>query len=192
MSATKSHAPPRMSRERFRAWVDEQPGDGRFELFEGEVVPLGAERLSHALVKSRIWAALDRAIRDARIADCLAIPDGATIEIGERTDYIPDVSVHIGPRPDLDGVVTPNPVIIVEVVSPSSRRLDTTIKFADYFRVPSIQHYLVVLIGRRQVTHHRREGERIVSDILPATAPLRLDPPGLSLAVADFFADLGG
>ncbi len=191
MSATELHAPPRMSRERFRAWVDEQPGDGRFELFAGEVVPMNAERLCHALVKRAVWEALRRAIREAAIRDCLAIPDGATIEIGARTDSIPNVSVHLGARPDMNGVVTPNPVIIVEVVPPCSRRLDTTIRFADHFRVPSLAHHIVVLVERRQVTHHRREGDRLVSEILPATGRLRFDPPGIGVDFADFFADLG-
>ncbi len=189
MSATDSPAPPRMTRAQLRAWVDEQPR-GRFELFEGEVVPRNAERLSHALVQGAVWEALRRAIRVAGIHDCLAIPDGATIEIGERTDYIPDVSVHLGARPDMNGVVTPNPVIVVEIVSPSSRRLDTQIKFADHFRVPSIAHFVVVLIERRQATHHRREGDRLVSEILPATGRLRFDPPGFGVEIAPFFADL--
>ncbi len=90
----------------------------------------------------------------------------------------------------MNGVVTPNPVIVVEVVSPSSRRVDTSTKFADYFRVPSVAHYVVVVIVRRQVTHHGREGDRLVSEILPATGRLRFDPPGIAVDIAPFFADL--
>ena len=40
---------------------------------------------------------------------------------------------------------------VVEVTSPSTGRVDTVQKLADYFRVPSIQHYLIIDVARRMV-----------------------------------------
>src|SRR6266567_4141646 len=63
---------------------------------------------------------------------------------GDDTDYEPDAVVNCGERPDPEGFVAPQPVIVVEVLSPSSRSTDAGAKLADYFRVPSVQHYLMV------------------------------------------------
>lgn len=74
-------------------------------------------------------------------------------------------------------LIIPNPVVVVEVLSPSSKRIDTSVKVDGYFRVPSVAHYLVFRADRPEVLHWRRG----------AAAPerpvgvLRLDPPGLSL-----------
>ncbi len=41
-------------------------------------------------------------------------------------------------------MTAPNPVVVVEVLSPSTRGIDTTVKLAGYFLVPSLKHYLIV------------------------------------------------
>ncbi|MFZ4405883.1 MAG: Uma2 family endonuclease [Paracraurococcus sp.] len=178
--------PKNPTRAEFRAWAERQPG--RYELYCGEVVPMNAQRIDHVRVKMRVWQALDAAIRAAGV-DCEALGDGATVEIGDRTDYEPDALVNAGPRPAGDGVAAPNPIVVVEVTSPSTASIDTGEKLADYFRVPSIQHYLIVRTAYREVIHHARRAALIESQVITA-GPLHLDPPGLVVAVEDFFVDL--
>jgi len=43
----------------------------------------------------------------------------------------------------------PHPVIVVEMLSPSSGNLDKITKLADYFRVGNLTHYLIIDLGRR-------------------------------------------
>jgi hypothetical protein len=43
--------------------------------------------------------------------------------------------------------------MVAEVLSPSTQRIDTSIKVEGYFRVPSIAHYLVFRADRREVMH---------------------------------------
>jgi Uma2 family endonuclease len=52
---------------------------------------------------------------------CQAIPDGATVETGD-SDYEPDALVNGGEPMADDAIAAPNPVIIVEVLSPGSSR----------------------------------------------------------------------
>lgn len=81
-------------------------------------------------------------------------------------------------------------MIVVEVVSPSSRGIDRSAKLAGYFSLPSVRHYLIVDTDKRTVLHHRRDDEgRIEVRILP-DGPLSLDPPGLELAIPEIFAGL--
>lgn len=186
-SRSPAEAMPRNpTRAAYRAWAGRQ--SGRYELSWGVVVPMNPQRLSHAVVKARVWAALDQAIRAAGL-ECQAFGDGVTVEIGEDTDYEPDALVNAGPVPDLEAIAAPNPIIVVEVTSPSTASVDTGEKLADYFRLPSIQHYLIVRTARREVIHHARRGDHIEARVIAAGA-LHLDPPGLVVAVEDFFADL--
>lgn len=172
----------RMSREGFRRWLEERPDGLRFERVAGEPVAMSPEPWAHASLKAHLWRLLAQEIARAGLP-CLAMPDGMTVEIEEDTDYEPDASVHCGPPPPADTLAVPNPVIVAEVVSPASRGVDTGKKLADYFRRPSILHYLVLLTDRRTVIHHRREEQGGIATAILAGGMLLLDPPGLVLDI---------
>lgn len=192
MDQTPSRRPARdpvprnPTREEYRRWAERQPG--RYERVGGEVVAMNAERLQHVAVKMRVWQALDLAIRAAGLP-CRAFGDGATVEVGDDTDYEPDALVTCDTDIDFQDIAAPSPVIVVEVASPSTQSIDSGENLADYFRVPSVQHYLIVRTQRREVIHHLRHGDGTVAKVV-ASGPLRLDPPGIVLAVEDFFVDL--
>lgn len=176
-----------MSRAEYRAWAMRQPR-GRFERVDGRVFATSPERLGHALIKGRAWQALDRAILFAGL-NCTAFPDGATVEIDEGTDYEPDVVVSCGADFAMTDIVAPRPLIVVEISSPSSRGVDNGSKLADYFRVASIAHYLIVSARRTEIVHHRRRDDRIETRVL-TKGPVKLDPPGIVFAVEDVYARL--
>lgn len=178
--------PAVLSREEYRRWAEAQPR-GRYELVAGEVVAMAPERVAHIRVKARAWLALDRAVRAAGLP-CEAFADGITVAVGDDTDYEPDAVVTCGERLADDAIVAPNPVVVVEVLSPSTRSVDTGAKLADYFRVPSIQHYLIVRADRRAVIHHRRHGDDAIETRFIAEGRIALDPPGIAIAVEDFYA----
>ena len=188
MNAPFSEPPLRMSRAEYRVWAEAQPR-GRFERVAGEVVAMAPERASHNLVKAHVWRALDAAVRAARLP-CQAFTDGMTVEIGEDYDYEPDALVNCGDPLPADVVAAPNPVVVVEVLSPSTQSTDTGAKLADYFRVPSVRHYLILRADRPQVIHRRRSGDggRIETRVV-ADGSLRLDPPGIEVAVAAFYPE---
>ena len=86
-------------------------------------------------------------------------------------------------------VLLDDPGVVVEVISPSSRGIDTGTKLADYFRLPSVRHYLVLQAETRRVIHYRRaEAGEIVTRILGEDATLALEPPGIEMSVSAFFA----
>jgi Uma2 family endonuclease len=137
------------------------------------IVAMAPERGAHLRVKGAIYKALDRAVAVAGVP-CQPLPDGATVETGD-SDYEPDALVNCGePKAD-DAVAAPNPVIIVEVLSPGTTSTDTGGKLADYFRVPSVAHYLIVHPTRRTVTHHRRTDDGIDTRIV-VNGPIRMAP----------------
>jgi Uma2 family endonuclease len=173
-----------LSVEEFLAWAEPQP-HGRFELLNGRVFAMAPERAVHFLTKYAAVKALERAIGAAGIP-CQALPDGATVRVAADTAFEPDASVNCGAPMADDDMVAPNPVVVVEVVSPNSRRIDTGRKLTAYFRVPSIQHYLLLVTDQRAVVHHARAGSDIATRIIHAGA-IALDPPGITIQVEDLF-----
>ena len=138
------------------------------------------ERGAHPRGKAAVYKALERAIARAGL-DCQAHPDGATIEIGD-CDYEPDAMVNCGQPIAHEAVAAPNPVIVVEVLSPGTASTDTGAKLAGYFSLPSIMHCLIVHPIRWSVTYRRRMKDGI-STVVIVNGPIRLDPPGITTTI---------
>jgi Uma2 family endonuclease len=183
---TQQPRPAGLTADAFIEWVLGQPG-GRYELADGEVVAMAPERLGHTRVKRAVWAALASAIA-ARGLGCEAIGDGASLRIDDRTVCGPDGIVRCGPRAPSDAVELDDPVVVIEVVSPSSGGVDTGVKLADYFRLPTVRHYLVLQPDAHVAINHRRDEAGDIVTRIVRDGSLVLDPPGLELRVADLFA----
>jgi Uma2 family endonuclease len=177
-----------LTADEFIAWAMEQP-EGRYELDDGVVVAMAPERAAHNQAKLNAVIALRSAIDRAALA-CRAMTDGMSVRVNDHTVYEPDALVRCGAPLPGDAVEVADPVVVVEVVSPSSGGVDRGVKLVGYFMLPSLRHYLIVDTDRRVVIHHRRDdADEIVVRIVREGA-LTLDPPGLTVAVADIFADL--
>ena len=81
-------------------------------------------------------------------------------------------------------------MIVVEVLSPSSAHADLGAKLAGYFKVPSLAPYLVLDPERRMVIHHARGEAGLIATRIVTEGAIDLTPPGLTVAVAELFADV--
>jgi Uma2 family endonuclease len=179
--------PPRpMTVDQFVSWAMAQPDGPRYELVDGEVVAMAPERAVHARRKARIWRALTDAIDGAGLP-CEALPDGMTVKIDEHTAYEPDTIVHCGEALPDDTVIVAAPVIVVEVLSPRTATRDTGAKLADYFRLSSLRHYLIVRTDRPTVIHHRRGAGELIETRIVTSGAIGLDPPGITLELAQIY-----
>jgi Uma2 family endonuclease len=177
----------KMTVDEFIPWAMAQP-KGRFELVNGEVVPMSPERVLHTETKGLAFAAISQAIKRSGLP-CRCLADGATVRIDERTAYEPDGLVYMGPRLPADSIEVPEPVVVVEVLSPGTQGTDTGAKFRGYFSLPSVIHYLIVDAAQRTIVHHRRgEDGQIISEAL-TTGVLVLDPPGLQVPISEMLPD---
>ena len=176
----------RMTSDEFIAWAIEQPDGERYELVAGEVVAMSPERLSHSRVKHRIARLLEDAIAAAGLR-CEAFPDGVAVEIDNHTTYEPDALVRCGEPLPGDTVKLVDPIIVVEVLSPSTRARDAGAKLEDYFRLPSVRHYLIVKTDTRSVIHHRKDETGQIATRIVRSGELELAPPGLVVEVEACF-----
>lgn len=183
---SRPHAAPQFdSVEAFDRWALNQ--DGRWELHDGLPIAMVPERVDHARIKTRTWQALDRSLR-GRGNDCEAILDGPLVPGPGLRRFQPDVLLTCGDRPDGDDLVVAAPLLIVEVVSPSSEGHDLGLKLDSYLALPSVQHYLVVFADRRLVVQHSRQAGPGLLTTLHHDGTIVLDPPGIVLSLADMYA----
>jgi Uma2 family endonuclease len=185
---TTQPRPSPLTADAFIEWAAEQPR-GRFELARGEIVAMAPERLGHTRVKYEAMIALRNAIAERGLG-CEAIGDGVSVRIDDQTVYEPDALVRCGPKAPGEAMQVDDPVVVVEVVSPSSRGVDTGVKLADYLRLPTVRHYLIVQTEARAVIHHRRDDAGAIGTRILTGGALALDPPGLEIEVAGLFATL--
>jgi Uma2 family endonuclease len=168
----------------YLAWAATQDGRGRSELINGQIVAMTPERVEHVEVKVAAVNALAAAIARAN-APCHALGDGMTVSIDEHTAYEPDALVYCGNRLRRGSLVVPNPVIVVEVLSPTTAHSDTSAKLIGYFKLASVYHYLIIDPDKRTVTHHARAANGTISARMLSHGRLCFDPPGLEIEAAE-------
>ena len=176
-----------MNVDEFLAWAEPQPG--RYELFRGAVYAMTPERAGHAEVKFAVQSALANAIR-ARGLPCRMLPDGMKVRVDDATTHEPDALVYCGPRLPPAALEVPNPLIIVEVLSPTTRQVDAQIKLVGYFRLPSVADYLVIDPERPLVLHHARQADGSILTRIMSEGTIALNPPGIEIAVADVYPSM--
>jgi Uma2 family endonuclease len=170
----------------YLAWARTQSDPPRTELINGQIVPMSPERVAHNRAKGKVYLLLTRALVTAGVMGEV-FTHGLTVPIDQHTAYEPDALVRCGNPLPPDQMKVTDPVIIMEVKSPSTAHMDTSAKLIGYFKLPSVYHYLFVDPDARKVVHHKRTSNGTVEADTLSFGIIRLDPPGLTVEVADLF-----
>jgi Uma2 family endonuclease len=181
MSTTTTADLPRMTADKFIAWAMEQLRGEKYELSDGRIIAKSPERYGHAALTSEIGRLQGNAIKEAGLP-CRGLVDGLAVRVDADTVFEPDILVRCGPPPAASTVDIDDPIIVVEVLSPSTSARDRTTKLAGYFRLPSVQHDLLVSGDEQRIVHHRRMTDIEFTTTIFGNDPIRLDPPGLVLS----------
>ena len=187
-----STALKQMTVDEFLSWAEGR--EGRWELHDGvpvmissaDPVMMSPERAVHIRTKFRAAKALEGAMTKAGLPSEV-FADGRAIRVDAHTTYEPDASVACGPPVSADAIAIDNPIVVVEVLSPTTAAIDHGRKLSGYFSLPSVHHYLILDADRRVAIHHKRgSGDAIETRVLTDGA-VRLDPPGFEVAVEALF-----
>ena len=171
--------------EEFRAWHERQPEV--WEFIDGWPKLRTPGSKAHTLIKTNVGSALREALRGI---GCSVLIDGAILEV-HGSSLIPDIVVTCAPL-DFSTPRVDEPVLIIEILSPSNEADDTGRKLALYLEIPNLRHYLVIHQDRRQIVYHERLGDQggtFLTNLAPSD-PLRLDPPGVALSLAALYDGL--
>lgn len=129
----------------------------KHEFDNGEIFAMAGGSPRHNALALRVGAALDA----VRQPGCVAFQSDQKIRVlaTGRATY-PDASVVCGPLEkdpaDPSGSTVTNPVLLVEVLSPSTEEEDRGHKWHDYQRIPSLREYVLVSQGEPRIERYRR------------------------------------
>jgi Uma2 family endonuclease len=143
-------APKRMTLAEFLEW--DSGSDRRYELLDGIPVMMAPSLEAHGELAAALAMEIGSRIRPP----CRVISEAGVI-VPDRADtyYVADLAVTCAPREPGRRMVV-EPVLMVEVLSPSTGQIDRWRKVADYRTLPSVQEILVVFSDERRVELQRR------------------------------------
>jgi Uma2 family endonuclease len=128
---------PLMDKAAFLGWV--QGREERYELDRGRVIMMTGGSRAHWQITANLFKALDARLDPQRWA---VLPEFG-VDLQLESIRFPDIIVDRAGEAPNDLTATA-PVLIAEVLSPSSERVDLADKAAEYLRLPSLAAYLVL------------------------------------------------
>jgi Uma2 family endonuclease len=183
MTTTIKH---RYSLDEYRAI--EEKTEGRSEYRDGEIVPMPGGSLNHSRIGRNILANLTFLLRDTPFE---VINNDLRLWIPEhRRGVYPDVMVFEG-EPQLndhrlDEVL--NPILIVEVLSPSTADYDRENKFRMYRSLPSFREYLLVAQDEPFVEKYSKQNQGwLLNDFYDLERSIFLESVKIELAMTEIY-----
>lgn len=139
----------------FKAYLEaERDGMIRHEYLDGEIYAMSGASELHNAVSAELFAAIYARLPD----ECRAFMSDMKLKVEQDNKffaYYPDIMVACGAN-EGDPYVRTNPLLLVEVLSPSTRRTDLTEKLMSYSHIPSLLEYIVVHQDNPHVQIYRR------------------------------------
>jgi Uma2 family endonuclease len=159
--------------------------DVRYELVRGEIVAMAPAMRRHRIIAARLAAALANRLRPPCAAESEA---GILLPWSDGDYYVADLAVSCAPVGDERWC--PDPVLVVEVLSPSTERDDRGLKLNDYRHIPSVQDVLLVASTRPLVEHNARSDPFWRVQELGPGDTVRLEGLGIEVPVDELYAGL--
>ena len=163
----------------------------RHEFLDGEIYAMAGGTPEHGILAARVTSLL-----------AAGVPSGCHVASSDVKVLIeatglatyPDVSVVCGPlaRAASDAVALTNPVLLVEITSPSTEDYDRGDKLSHYRQLPSLQAVLIVSHATKRITVVQRDAGAWVTRDVRASERVTLAVPALTFAVDDVYAALEG
>lgn len=174
---------PPMSLEAFLEWEARQQIKYEFDGF-GPVAVVGGTA-AHSIIQRNVLTELATRLRGS---DCRPHGSDLKIEVAGVIRY-PDAFVVCTPVSP-DATVVHEPVVIFEVLSPSTTATDQVVKNQDYSATPSVQRYVMLAQDRIAATVFAREGGEWIGRVLGEQDVLAMPEIGIAIPLAAFYVDL--
>lgn len=163
--------------------------DERVELWDGQITAMVGGTLRSGLIGLNVASAFKARLRGS---SCRAFGDNMLVKINDVDAFSPDAMI-VCSKINFGDRMTSDPVVIVEVLSPSTEPADRGYKWQAYRTLASLRHYLLVAQDRPEVELFSRESEgtwryRVLEGDLAQS--LELAPPGIRLSLAEIYEDI--
>jgi len=166
----------------------ERLAERKSEYRAGEIVAMSGASRAHNLIAGNLFGELRQRLRGG---PCEAYVNDMRVRVRQTGLYTyPDVVVACGDIQFEDDQVDTllNPVVIIEVLSPSTEAYDRTEKFAHYRRLDSLQEYVLVSQNTVHVERYARQGEQwLLTEYRSLDDELPLDAIGCRVSLRDIY-----
>ena len=136
----------------YLVWEQEQ--SGRNEYVDGEVFAMSGASDVHGTAAGNLFAALHGQLRGKPCRPFIADMKVRVEHTGQTYFYYPDLMLACAPD-DRETYYRRSPCLLVEVLSPSTERIDRREKLFAYQAIPSLREYLLVDPDKRSVEIYR-------------------------------------
>ena len=162
---------------------DEKERPVKHEYVDGQIYAMAEANRSHNRLAGNLFKGLDDHLAEA---ECEAFIASVKVMVSESRVYYPDVFVA---GDDTDPYYCCEPLLIVEVSSVSTERIDRNEKLPAYKRMPSVKEIVFVAQDRVRIEIFRRQGEAFwqTEVLTELDETLHLQSVGLTLTVAQVY-----
>jgi len=171
----------------------EHAGDARYEYWDGEIVCMSGGSRRHGRIVTNVLYRLSAALEGG---PCQAFSGDTAIKTPTVPPYrYPDASAGCGELQfeTIKGVdALLNPVLIVEVLSPTTEQRDCGAKFTAYKAIESFREYLLIASESPHITRYVRRSNGLWSpeEITEAKSVLELESLDCRLALTEIYANV--
>src|SRR5216683_5717474 len=171
-----------MSLDEFLTWEHDQPE--RYEYANGVATMMTGGSAAHVTIAMNLAFALRQALRGTGCG-----PFGSDMKvIANHTVRYPDILVTCRPVGDWDDHLS-DPILIIEVISPSTERSDRGRKKFDYFATSSIRQYAIVEQDERRIDLYTRAEAGWTNEVITGDSPLNLSSIRVVLSLDTIYED---
>jgi Uma2 family endonuclease len=159
----------------------------KHEYIAGEVFAMSGVTTRHNLLTLNLSRLLHGA---ARRRGCRVFAVDVKLRAAADRIYYPDLMVACGQAGEVERIVD-QPVVVVEVTSPSTRATDRREKLDAYQRMPSLRTYLIVEQRRRQVIlYTRSHASEWRRDEFPGSGDVPVPALDVTLTLDEIYEDV--
>jgi Uma2 family endonuclease len=174
--------PSRMSFDEYLAF--EETATVRHELIDGMLFAMSGGTDVHHIIAGNLFLH----IAGPLVGTCQTFQSGMKLRIdhlSESDGYYPDLMVSCAPT-DRERLFRKEPVLLIEVLSPSTARLDRGEKKLNYMQIPSLLEYVLVAQDIPKVEIMRRREAWTTHDLYPGDT-LELESVGLRIPMSAIY-----
>jgi len=178
---------PRLTEEQYLQI--ERLAETKSEFHDGQMFAMSGGSLNHSLIAGDMIALL----RSQKPEGCRVFTSDLRIKVAATGLFTyPDCGIFCGEpqfAADRQDVIL-NPLLIVEILSPSTEAYDRGKKFESYRSIPSFREYLLVHQDSRHVEHYSRQddGSWLLREHVGAGASVTINRLGVRIPLADLYA----
>ncbi len=125
----------------------------KHEFIEGEIFSMAGASDDHNRIVGDLYSLLLSKLDSSK---CEPFFGDIKVRASQTVYYYPDVLVSCEEEPE-DPYFRNHPILIIEVTSPSTERIDRSEKLLYYLQIPSLQEYVVIDQDKMNVEVHRRQ-----------------------------------